>query len=336
MSENFLVFHSLNWVLELFNMKVFASHNPNPELRAQSSAGGVFSVLAETVLKHGGVVYGAAFDDNWNIVYRRVDSFDQIDCLRRSKYAYGKIGNSIKEALSDLQEGKKVLFSGVPCQVAAMRKLAGESQNLLLVEVVCHGAPKHEYWEIYLSELCQHLKKEVSEIESINFRDKRTGWKNYSFTIKFKDGKEFSQPHDDNLYMRAFIMDLSLREPCFECNFKYPSGTQADITLGDFWGISQIAPEIDNNLGTTLIIARTIKGESAVKKLQNLRNILFDEAVKYNKAIVLPPLKPASFNAFIKFVKENTFMSSLNRFAARPILQTIRIKIARFKYRLLK
>lgn len=311
-------------------MKVFAANNPNSEVRAKSSAGGVFSMLAESVLMDGGVVYGVAFDENWNVAHHRIETIDQLDTLRRSKYAFSKIGNSIKNALNDLQEGRKVLFSGVPCQVAAMRKLAGEHPDLLLVEVVCHGAPKHEYWEKYLSELCKKLKRHISDIESINFRDKRTGWKNYSFTIKFKDGKEFSQSHDDNLYMRAFLSNLTLREPCFDCKFKYPAGTQADITLGDLWGISQIAPEIDNDKGTTLVIARTDLGIRYTCLISNFNIINFNDSAKYNPAIINSAKIPNNFIVFQKRVSENGCIESFRHYVRKPLSLIFKQKIKGF------
>lgn len=273
------------------DMKIFAAHNPDEALRRESSAGGVFTMLAEEVLSRGGVVYGAGFDSDWHIVHRRVDMVEGLKSLRGSKYAFSEYITALKDAKNDLAAGRPVLFSGTPCQIAAIDRLAADDLQLLKVEVVCHGAPKQEYWIQYLSELCARLGKSPTEITSISFRDKSTGWKGYSFTVKFSDGTVFTQPHDDNLYMRAFLADLTLRDACFRCPFKYPHGSHADITLGDFWGISRLAPDIDNNFGTTLVISRTHSGDSALQSagLRVSDDYALSDVARYNPAITYPP-----------------------------------------------
>lgn len=255
-------------------------------------------MLAEDVIKAGGIVYGAMFDADWNVVHGRIDTPEGLTKLRGSKYVYSRIGTSIRDAAADVAAGRRVLFSGTPCQAAAMRKIADDTSNLLIVEVVCHGAPEEKYWTAYLDAICKKLKRPKSSITSINFRDKRTGWKNYSFTITFADGFKFTQLHDDNLYMRAFLADFTLREACFRCPFKYPDGTKADITLGDFWGITQLAPEIDNNLGTTIVIPRTEKGNQAIGALTPQAELPLKDAAIYNPAIIKPASKPSKFENF--------------------------------------
>lgn len=297
-------------------MEIFAAHNPDATLRHESSAGGVFTMLAEEVLGRGGVVYGAGFDSDWHIVHRRVDTVDGLKSLRGSKYAFSEYITALKDANKDLAAGRSVLFSGTPCQIAAIDRLAGNNPQLLKVEVVCHGAPKQEYWMWYLSELCDSLGKSRSEITSISFRDKSTGWKGYSFTVKFNDGTVFTQPHDDNLYMRAFLADLTLRDACFRCPFKYPHGSHADITLGDFWGISRLAPDIDNNLGTTLVISRTHAGDCALQNagLRVSDNYALSDVARYNPAIsnaVRIPVKRQVFQE--KLAKNNSFIDTVSK-----------------------
>lgn len=283
-------------------MEIFAAHNPDSEIRRQSSAGGVFTMLAEKILSEGGVVYGVAFDDEWNIVHRRVDNKEDLKYLRGSKYAYSRIGTSIQDAKNDLYNGLKVLFSGTPCQAAAMRKFAGDNQNLIIVEVVCHSAPEQKYWRDYLHELCEQNNKDIDEIIAINFRDKSMGWKDYGLSIKFSDGSHFHESHNTNVYMQAFLKDLTIRDACFKCNFKYPSGSKADLTLGDFWGISKLAPEIDNDEGTTIVIARTEIGASAIKGLDRTTSKQFEISE-------LTPFNPAITNAVPANKKRNRFVN---------------------------
>ena len=315
-------------------MKIFASHNQNNTIRLESSAGGIFSLIAENILNQKGIVYGAAFDDNWNVYHRRIDSYDDLQYLRRSKYVFSDYKNSLNSAINDLKLGHKVLYVGVPCQIAALRKLVGDNPDLLCIEVVCHGAPKAEYWQKYLEELCSKLKREKSEITEINFRDKRSGWKNYSFSIRFNDNTEFSQLHHDNLYMRAFLADYTLRHPCFKCKFKYPLGSCADITLGDFWGISQLAPEIDNDSGTTLIIARTPLGDEATRDIPILKTVRFEDAVKYNPAISYSPQMPDQYEAFQSYAKASpSVLRVFKKYTKLPLILRLKIKIHRILHR---
>lgn len=297
-------------------MKIFAAENSDLEVRMKSSAGGVFSLLAEKVIEKGGIVYGAAFNHDWKVVHKRISSKDEIDSLRRSKYVYSHLGNTLIEAKKDLEEGKLVLFCSVPCQVAAMRKLAGDHTNLICVEVVCHGAPKPEYWERYLDELCKKIGYDKAEITSINFRDKSTGWKNYSFTIRFQNEKEFTETHEKNLYMRAFLRDYTLREACFDCKFKYPEGTQADITLGDLWGIDQLAPEINNDLGTTLVISRTKIGDGFISQFKALKEFSLEGVSQYNPAIMHSAQKPVKYIQFIKLSATKSLITLSRKFTS--------------------
>ena len=254
--------------------------------------------MAEQILSEGGVVYGAAFDENWSVAHIRITDCKDLDKLRRSKYVYSKLAFSVKNVEEDLKQNRKVLFSGVPCQVAAVRKKVGNDTNLLCVEVVCHGAPETYFWNRYLEELCSLLGENKEDISSINFRDKRTGWKRYSFTLKFNDGKEFSQKASSNAYMMAFLANYTVRKVCFNCQFKYPGGSAADITLGDFWGIEKVASNLNNNLGTTVVIMRTERGENAAKLIKVDSSIDFSDAHKYNSAICAPPPMPADYEKF--------------------------------------
>lgn len=297
-------------------MKVFALHNFDESIRKSSSAGGVFTLLAEQVIADGGVAYGVGFDSQWAIKHLRVDNVDDISKIRGSKYAYSSIGSVIQTIKKDIGSGKKVLFSGTPCQVAAVSKSAGENANLLLVEVVCHGAPAPIYWQNYLDAVCQKHHFSRKDIDAISFRDKSTGWKTYSFSIKLNDGRVFTQRASDNLYMRAFLQNLILREACFKCPFKY-TDSKADITLGDFWGIDKVAPQLDNDEGTTIAIARTEKGVAVLSSFYKEGEFNFNDVVRYNPAIISAAQRPHSYESF-KYdfeSKKLPFLKLLERYA---------------------
>lgn len=316
-------------------MVITAAHNPDKEIRKKSSAGGVFSTLAHTVLAEGGVVYGVGFDSAWSVVHKRIRSVENLSELRGSKYVFSNINTTVGSAISDLESGEKVLFSGTPCQIAAVRKRIGENENLLLVEVVCHGAPEAKYWECYIDELCEKHGMSRDDIKSINFRDKSTGWKGYSFTVKFKNGKVFTQQGYKNLYMRAFLRDLTLRKACFKCPFKYPGGSRTDITLGDFWGIEKLAPQIDNNLGTTIVLARTEKGQRFMELFDNYGEFTLEQVSQYNPAISHPASQPSDYDKFSKEADTCDSLTGLfDKYAGIRRLDIIKDRVRRILSRL--
>lgn len=313
-------------------MRVFAAHNPDEDIRRLSSSGGVFSMLATGILAQGGVVYGAAFDNEWNIVHRRVDKTTDLKYLRGSKYAYSKLGTSISNAMDDLKRGRKVLFSGTPCQAAAMRKVAKDNPDLLIVEVVCHGAPDPKFWKMYLDELCKLQNKSPEDILSIDFRDKITGWNNYSFTIRYNDGSAFSERHNDNIFMKAFLADLTLRSACYNCRFKLPAGSKADIILGDFWGIEHLDPQ-NQDKGISLIIINSEFGESIVSDIKSKLNYSMQslkDAIKYNPAIQQCASKNPNRNLFQKTAINKGFMRAAQKCTSNRLITRLLNRISRF------
>jgi len=309
-------------------MKVFTAHNADERIRRESSAGGVFSSLATQIINDGGIVYGAAFDEEWNVVHRRVDNIPDLSMLRGSKYVYSKFAPAISNAINDLNNGRKVLFSGTPCQVAAMRKHVGNNPLLLCVEVICHGAPKQEYWLKYLEEICKQKKHSLTDVVSVNFRDKCTGWKEYSYTITFSDGKRFSQKHPDNLFFRGFIRNYTLREACFKCPFKFPEN-KGDIILGDFWGVNKIAPELDDNRGLTVCIATTPRGVAALEGINFNKELDIDTIIQSNKSLTEKAIKPDNCEEFrLYFNKHKSLIKALKKYADLSWRTKINIRLA--------
>lgn len=312
-------------------MKCYAYQYPSESIIFSSSSGAMFSRLAEQILEKKGAVYGAAFNENWGVYHKRINQISELDSLRRSKYVYGNISDSIPDLLKTLKEGTEVLYCALPCQIAAIHKVACNYPNLLLVELVCHGAPEPKYWNSYLSLQCSKLKKHISDIENINFRDKRTGWRNYSFSIKFKNGEEFTQLHDNNLFMKAFLKNYTLRNACFNCKFKYPKGSRADITIGDFWGINILRPEINSkmnsNLGVNLVIGRTKKGIDYISDIISEQEFDFNSILKFNTAIISPPSRPSKLERFRTDFNKTDILTLLSKYTTDPLILRIKRKI---------
>lgn len=312
-------------------MKIFASHNPDEEIRRQSSSGGIFTILAEKTISLGGIVYGAAFDSDWNVIHKRIDTIHDISALRGSKYVFSDATKSYSDVVNDLDKGYKVMFSGTPCQIAAMKKRAGDNPKLLLVETVCHGAPMPKFWTRYLTELLAEHSLTISDIKSINFRDKSSGWKNYSFTIQFNNNKKITQRHYDNPYMKAFIHGFTLREACFKCPFKYPNGTKADITLGDLWGIDLLAPSINNDKGTTLVIIRNPRTvyQFGITNFKNSIPLSYLKVTSHNQSLLVPTHRPIKYDKFQKEYNRTKSTTNLfKKYTSLSLLTTLKIKFS--------
>lgn len=243
--------------------QVFAAINKDIDVRLKSSSGGVFYILAEKTIKDGGVVFGARFDSDWQVVINYAEDLNGIKSFMGSKYVQARIENAYKDAKKFLLEGKKVLFSGTPCQVAGLHKFLRKSyENLLTVDFVCHGTPSPKVWKLYLDSVLNGIKS----IDKIEFRNKNNGWKKFNFNLVYhKNNRSISllSPASQNHYMKAFLHDIILRPSCYNCNVK-ECRSQSDITIADFWGIEKVFPDIDDDKGTSLIFINTEYGAEAL------------------------------------------------------------------------
>lgn len=192
-------------------ISTFAAKHLNEEIRMNSSSGGIFSALSEETINAGGIVFGACFDEEFNVIHNYATTL--VDCkhFRGSKYVQSRIGDSYIHCEKFLKEGKLVLFSGTPCQVAGLKKyLRKEYPNLLTIDVVCHGVPSPVVWQEYLKSKFGNNKPLY-----INFRDKqKLGWNKFGLKI-ITSKKQINQYHKNNNYMLCFLSDLCLRPSCY-------------------------------------------------------------------------------------------------------------------------
>ena len=268
---------------------VYAAINTDDQERRHSSSGGVFSIIARQVLLDGGVVFGAVFDEKWNVCHVAIDDIKYLPRLQGSKYVQSRMDDCYRKAKDYLQKDRQVLFSGTACQIAGLKLyLQNEYPNLISIDVVCHGVPSPQIWNDYITQL-QHK----TSIKSISFRDKYSGWTNYDFSVVYNDGKIFRESHSLNKYMQGFLLDLYLRPSCHHCNVKGCS-CGSDITLGDFWGIEKLVPELKDNMGVSLVLAHSPKGKNMVESASMrlikasyeqavLRNSCIEKSTPYNK-----------------------------------------------------
>lgn len=228
-----------------------------------ASSGGVFPTLARQILTRGGAVVGAAFDEQFAVKLSIAENENDLKSLLQAKYVQSEIPIELFDTvLQILKQGRNVLFSGTPCQIAAFKSfLKGrEYENLLCVEVICNSVPSPGVWQSYLRHV---VEKTGSPIKSVAFRDKSLGWHKFSLVVDCGEIK-VAKMHKFSPYMQLFLQGLISRKSCAVCPFK--SGRSgADISLGDFWKLHKIKPELNNSTGVSMVITHSPAGEIALR-----------------------------------------------------------------------
>lgn len=278
----------LNQANEREPLAVYAAKNKNMEMRLASSSGGIFTLLAEKVIDEGGIVFGACFDENWEVVHDCTESKERLAAFRGSKYVQSCMNNCYARVKQYLRLGRKVLFTGTPCQIAGLKSYLGkEYENLLAVDVVCHGAPSPKAWRLYIKDITNNDIKVITEI---NFRGKLYSWKNYKFIIRGRENEIINEGGYDNKWIHAFLLNLMLRPSCHCCPaIKGKSGS--DITLGDYWGIEKFVVDFDDDKGCSLVLVNTLKGEKIYARL-NCDSVQtpYEYAVLKNPSLKVPAI----------------------------------------------
>jgi len=244
-------------------------------------------------------VFGAAFSGDFKTVrHVMAETSAELRTLRGSKYVQSVIGDIYAEVKMQLECGRGVLFSGTPCQIAGLRLyLRRDYDNLLLVDVICHGAPSSALWEKYLT----HLEQKMGgKVEYVSFRHKENGWRRFGMKMSFEGEKRYYKTMSEDPFLKMFLRNYCLRESCYDCKVKQ-CGSAADITIGDFWGVERTQPDIDQSMGVSLVLLHTEKGRSAFEKIRpnmTTRQTDYDEAISYNSAMTSSVNRPAERDRF--------------------------------------
>lgn len=248
--------------------RAYGGYHLNQSVRENSSSGGAFTFLAEKILSEGGVVWGCELGADLEARHIYVDSIDDLQRLRRSKYVQSDTRGVYSEVLKDLSRGVEVLFVGTPCQIAGLHAfLKKDWPNLLTCDFICHGVPSPGVFRAYV----EQMQEEHSRIKEFHFRTKDRGWSSSALqlgtSVSFLLGDSLRNfPAFNDPFMCGFLSDLYLRPICYECPFKKLPRLNADITIADFWGVKSIYPELDDGKGTSLIITHTRKGDKRVNE----------------------------------------------------------------------
>ena len=297
-----------------------AAVNGDEAVRRSSSSGGVFTALALETIGRGGVVFGARFDERWEVVHGWTETADGLGAFRGSKYVQSRMGECYREAESFLKSGREVLFSGTPCQVAGLRRyLRREYAGLRTVDFICHGVPSPGVWRDYLKEEVARQcdgKNTVSPapisgrdalLEGVSFRNKAWGWKKYSFSLSLslpggqgtKNSVFLCELLTENAYLRGFLSDLYLRPSCHACPAKcLRSGS--DVTVADYWGVGAVHPELDDDGGVSVVLVNTARGQEMIGGLNGVRltPTRYGDVVRFNPALERSARVPAGRETF--------------------------------------
>ena len=282
---------------KIYPQEVLAVKNPREDVRTASSSGGVFLPLAREVINEGGVVFGAVFDECWEVHHVYAEKIEDVYPMMGSKYLQSRIDNTYKEAEQFLKHGRKVLYVGSPCQITGLRTFLQNKEypNLLAVDFLCHGVPSPGVWRRYLAETYSGYRAGIqrrrqatagkntvlllslnakSPIGDIKFRDKvESGWKKFRFVIHTKSASKAdrnsvlsSDIHYNNPFMRGFLSDIYLRPSCYECKCKN-GVSHSDLTIGDYWAARTVDQDFDDDKGISLVLVNTDKGHDYLKRL---------------------------------------------------------------------
>lgn len=268
----------------------YAAYSRDESIRLSSSSGGVFTEFARAVLKDGGAVFGAAYNDVFEVSHICAENEADLARLRGAKYAQSALGDSFRDVKRRLEQGQKVLFSGTPCQIGGLKAfLRKDYENLLTVDFVCLSVPSPKAWKAYVSFRAEQ-DNDGRLPKSINLRSKKTGWTNYQYSnlFQYADDNYFAAKSGDSLYMKLFGGGYISREACENCRFKGYSRA-SDLTIGDFWGIWDIAPEMDDNKGTSVVLVQDQQGAELLQSVSNrlvLKPVTLEETSRHNHAII--------------------------------------------------
>lgn len=279
-----------------------------------SSSGGVFSEIARYVIEHEGVVFGASFDEEFNVQHINIKHIDELTKIQGSKYVQSRIGHTYVEAKKYLDEGKMVFFTGTPCQIAGLYGFLNKKyDNLYTQDIICHGVPSPMIWKKYVE---FREEKALVKTRKVSFRDKSFGWKKYAICFEFTDCKKYLKEISEDMYMRGFLKNIDLRPSCYQCSFKNPK-RMSDFTLADFWGVEKVCPEMYDEQGTSLVMLNSSKGKKLFELLKDniiFKEVNFEEAIKYNSAMLLSVKENVLRKEFIKCVSEKGFETAAQKY----------------------
>lgn len=324
--------------------KTFALINKDEVTRLKCASGGAFSAFAKYILEQNGIVYGVIWNNDIVAIHSRAENIEQLEKMYSSKYVQANTLDTFKQAKKDLEAEKLVLYSGTPCQIAGLKSyLKKDYENLITVDLICHGVPSALILEKYKQEFLKN--KPDGHLSNINFRFKRLDWGVRMFSILETERKQYVINALQDNYMKVFLYNIAINKACLDCQFnKIPR--IADITIGDFWGVDEYDPSLNDKKGTSIILINNEKGQNLLNKIKTnckLQEVPLNVATKRNPNIYSSSKAHKNREKFLEYVciKNKPLKSGVKKYLKTPIHIFIYRLLPQFiknliKYKILK
>lgn len=311
---------------------LFAAKIKDNSKLTQSTSGGVFTFLAEKVLKEQGVVCAARFESPTHLIHDFCTRIEDLDAYKGSKYLQSDMRNCYSETKRLLSEGRKVLFVGTSCQIMGLKLfLRKPYPNLIAMEIVCHGVPSPFVWRKYLGELCNRKHVDISQINKIEFRNKDKSWREYNLKIEANGKVIHRKSLRKDPFLKAFLRDLMLKASCEDCpakNFK----SNSDIIAGDFWGVDNFHQSIDDDRGVSCLI---LQNADLLPLFEDSEIELIPTKLEYilrgNPSVKLSSKSNPDREKYLQAILKNDFIQTTKPFVKNTFRQNYKYNLNRCK-----
>lgn len=245
--------------------KAFIVQHKDETVLRESTSGGAFTAIAKWVIDQGGVVFGAGFNNDFEVTHQYVEHYEELSIFRNSKYVQSRIGDCYCQAKQFLEAGRYVCFSGTPCQLEGLFSfLRKPHEKLITVDVVCRACPS----PLVLRKYIEMQKNKLNiELTNIKFRDKYHGYKYSALSLYGKNSHDYHQGIDTDYYLRSFFAGVNIRPSCTKCTFR-KRYRNTDITIWDCFDVYKFSKEMDNDKGVTRLLTHTQQGEAIAKSIR--------------------------------------------------------------------
>ena len=316
--------------LNMPNPLAFAARHKDMSEIMKSRSGAAFVAISDYVLDNGGVVYGVGYKGHFVVSHKRATTKEERDEFRGSKYVQSDLNGVFKQVKDDLKNGLTVLFSGTPCQTAGLNSYVGSKlrNQLILVDIICHGVPSPYIWQDYLNYLERKIGKKVV---GVNFRDKKYGWASHRESFLYEMDTSYTS------YTYTFYQHIMFRESCYNC--KYCNTIRpSDITIADFWGWQKTNPNFNiDNKGVNLILVNTTKGQNVwniVKQNMNIVEAKLENCLQPN--LQKPSWRNEKYDNFVFDYQQKGFNYVMKKYMKESLLSKIKRIVNKFVRRILR
>ena len=304
--------------------KIYAARQRSQAVLTAAASGGAFGGIAAALSDEPGGkdwwVWGAVLDENLRVCHRCRRLSEGLEPFHKSKYVQSDLGDALPEIRRQLKAGERVLFSGTPCQVAALRNYLGEGpiqDNLFCVDLVCHGVPSQRMFDRYIEEEGRALKSPIRQVEFRHkvYRGRKEGWDSRYMRLTLADGRQKVRNRYQSRFLRAYYAYLFQRKSCYTCPFT-TAERNGDVTIGDFWGVKRMLPEVDEDRGISQIQVNTAAGERVMERVEREMELWPVDREAYIKrsggAMVQPAAANRNRKAFFRAARDDSFFRAVD------------------------